>query len=298
MAILNKIQKYWSEEMNTIFPIITHETEQLPFYVTGIGEKQSQNHIVRETSFPNYQLAFVLNGEGNFSTDGKVYRVEKGKGFFFAPNTPHEYYPVTEPWTVRWIIFDGDKVLQILNMFGIGNSGVFSLPPSSKLENLLNEIYFVINSEDPYIQLKCSTLLFSLIYQWGEWISRRTPGMKSKKSGKIGAVLSFMEENFHLSLSLKDMADVIDVSTHFLCRLFKQHLNTTPFKYLLKLRVQKAKHLFFEYPELLVKEVSQKVGYTDISYFCSVFKEQEGITPSEFRKMHGIGLPLFQKADT
>jgi len=29
------------------------------------------------------------------------------------------------------------------------------------------------------------------------------------------------------------------------------------------------------------------VGYSDTSYFCAVFKKYEGITPVEFKRIHG-----------
>ncbi|MCX7842704.1 MAG: AraC family transcriptional regulator [Clostridia bacterium] len=32
--------------------------------------------------------------------------------------------------------------------------------------------------------------------------------------------------------------------------------------------------------------MSRQVGYNDVSYFCAVFRDNEGLTPSEFRKMY------------
>ncbi|WP_083809817.1 AraC family transcriptional regulator [Mahella australiensis] len=35
-----------------------------------------------------------------------------------------------------------------------------------------------------------------------------------------------------------------------------------------------------------IKEISHAVGYNDVSYFCSLFRKYEGMTPGAFRKTH------------
>ena len=52
--------------------------------------------------------------------------------------------------------------------------------------------------------------------------------------------------------------------------------------YLTELRVEKAKELL-EDMTINVKDISQKVGFRDSSYFTKVFKRITGVTPSEYR---------------
>ena len=34
---------------------------------------------------------------------------------------------------------------------------------------------------------------------------------------------------------------------------------------------------------MTLKEIAASTGFNDLSYFCSLFKKSEGITPTEFR---------------
>jgi YesN/AraC family two-component response regulator len=61
-----------------------------------------------------------------------------------------------------------------------------------------------------------------------------------------------------------------------------------PFEYLTGIRIQKAKEMLTGSGSFKLTEIARSSGYNDTSYFCAVFKEHEGVTPIEFRKLHGI----------
>ena len=70
-----------------------------------------------------------------------------------------------------------------------------------------------------------------------------------------------------------------------LCRLFKDCYRMRPFEYLAKVRIGQAKIMLAQ-EKYTVNEIAQIVGYNDCSYFCSVFKKHEGISPAEFRALN------------
>ena len=58
----------------------------------------------------------------------------------------------------------------------------------------------------------------------------------------------------------------------------------TPSRYVGELRLNMAKNLMQNNPELRVKNVAELVGFTDYFYFSRVFKSHEGVTPSQYIK--------------
>ncbi|NMA95197.1 MAG: helix-turn-helix domain-containing protein [Clostridiales bacterium] len=52
--------------------------------------------------------------------------------------------------------------------------------------------------------------------------------------------------------------------------------------------MEKAKGLLLSHPDIPFKIISEKIGYNSASYFSCIFREYENISPSEFRKIHGI----------
>ena len=97
--------------------------------------------------------------------------------------------------------------------------------------------------------------------------------------------IDYIDKNFRKELTLVELADLIDLSPQYLCRLFKEGLSLRPFEYLARKRIQQAKLLLLE-DKLNINEIAAEVGYNDCSYFCAVFKKHEMLSPAEFRSLH------------
>lgn len=55
--------------------------------------------------------------------------------------------------------------------------------------------------------------------------------------------------------------------------------------YLMKIRIDKAKELMVNSTEKLY-DIAASVGYSNSQYFSTIFKEMEGVSPSEYRSLH------------
>lgn len=70
----------------------------------------------------------------------------------------------------------------------------------------------------------------------------------------------------------------------YLCRLFRQKLNTTPHKYLTELRLQSAADALRTNTGSSISEVARLCGYSDPLYFSRMFKKRFGVSPREYAK--------------
>ncbi len=93
----------------------------------------------------------------------------------------------------------------------------------------------------------------------------------------------YLCENYRLDISLSEMAEHFGFSTEYLGKIFKAHTGQTPSKYLAKLRINEAKRLLINNPELEVQKIAELVGYNDNFYFSRTFKAQVGMHPSDYR---------------
>lgn len=273
--------------MKTVFPMVTGEEDKLPFFVKGIGIQQNQEHVTRPSGLPYYQWLHCVKGSGQLIVEGSIYRISEEMGFFLYPHIPHEYFAISEPWTTHWLIFDGPALDSLLDLLNMGKWNVFRLSSLQTIERLLDEIYLSICSENPLKLVECSSLLYQFLIKLKACTFTGSSSNAPAQYRQLQPVLNYMEQNYSLSPSLNSMASIINVTPHHLCRLFKRTLHMTPFQYLTRLRIQKAKEYLIQVPGATVKEVAQRVGYSDTSYFCAVFKKYEGITPVEFKRIHG-----------
>jgi transcriptional regulator GlxA family with amidase domain len=108
----------------------------------------------------------------------------------------------------------------------------------------------------------------------------RRPHMMDQR---VQHVVSFIRNNYQRKLTLREMADTVNLSTWWLCHLFKADLGTSPERFLAKVRLEKAKVLLEE-SFLSVKEIMADVGMSDAGHFSRSFKAAYGLTPAKWRE--------------
>lgn len=86
------------------------------------------------------------------------------------------------------------------------------------------------------------------------------------------------------SITLQMLADEMNVSKAYLCRVFKKYKNITPMDYFNHLKIKRACELICNFSSLPLQELSDKLGFNDVYYFSKVFKKITGLSPTSYRK--------------
>lgn len=262
------------------FPMIPDEDRRLPLCVYTAGyenffDECSDCQCYRPNGIPDHQFLFVTNGELTTVFDKKKLTVKENGFMYHSPHTRHEYIPTSFPIELYYVTFNTNNY----TIFELKN-GVFQLSNISGVVDIISKMIQL--QRDISYGKKASVLLYQLILELNEMISKKNTGNNSK----LQPVMDYLNENFTRELDLNTLAEVIDVTPEYFCRLFKKYYHMRPFEYVQRLRIQKAKNLMFENRNLSISEISQMVGYQHASYFIKLFKKQETITPMEFRMLY------------
>lgn len=94
--------------------------------------------------------------------------------------------------------------------------------------------------------------------------------------------VSFIQQNYDKKISLKDVAENLNLSKHYLCSVFKKETGDNVSYYINKLRIEKAKLLLHK-KDRKSKEIFEEVGYSNQQYFSKVFKKLTGMTVLEYK---------------
>ena len=92
-----------------------------------------------------------------------------------------------------------------------------------------------------------------------------------------------MEEHCNEPLTIADVASHLGVSASTLSHLFRERAGRTFLECLTRVRIHHAATLLAQ-EQLRVGEVAELVGYHDARHFCTLFKNEFGITPLQYRK--------------
>ncbi|XEC95577.1 response regulator [Paenibacillus tarimensis] len=98
----------------------------------------------------------------------------------------------------------------------------------------------------------------------------------------IQLALEYIHNHYKTNISLSDVASRLYLNPSYFSRIFHQEMGETFSKYVIHLRLKKAKALLRQTP-LRIYEIADEIGYKDVRHFVKTFKETEGVTPAEFR---------------
>jgi len=267
------------------FPVLTDLELNLPMYLTSAGGWVNQDRIDRPSGFHSFQWIQCLGGQGRLEIGGSQAEVSEGQGMLLHAGVPHRYYAVQEPWSVQWVTFQGSVVPELLERLHLRESGVYSVSEAASLHRRLEQAAELMSGNDPFRGYEGSALLYRLLLDLAKWAAFKTGGSRQQHLQTIAPMLRLIEERYADDLSLEELAGSLGVTPQYACALFRRSFAMRPFEYVTKFRLRRAKELLLADTGLPVAEVGRRVGYTHTSYFIKLFKQQEGITPSQFRRM-------------
>lgn len=93
----------------------------------------------------------------------------------------------------------------------------------------------------------------------------------------------YFRENFgDDSINREKVAQHLNISSAYLSEIFKKNTQKTIPQYLNELRIAKAKDLLMNTNQKIT-EIAFEVGFGTLDHFIRIFRDSEGITPTEFR---------------
>ena len=97
----------------------------------------------------------------------------------------------------------------------------------------------------------------------------------------------FIERHAFEKLTVADVAAEVGLSPFTVLRQFRAATGTTPYAYLLELRLKQAKRLLAK-SHASVESVAQAVGFDDLAHFSRWFRIRTGQSASAFRRESGL----------
>lgn len=98
----------------------------------------------------------------------------------------------------------------------------------------------------------------------------------------VRSAVRLMQRHVEDTISIAEIAEKVGMSPRQLERLFLRYLQTSPARYYLSLRIDRARELLL-YSDRPVLEVAIAAGFTSTSHFAHWFKKLQGVRPSQLR---------------
>ena len=92
----------------------------------------------------------------------------------------------------------------------------------------------------------------------------------------------YIDEHFRHIKHVDEVAYEVGISHEYMCRLYKQHAQTTPHAYYLLLKMNGAMHLL-QHSDKPLKAIAFEHGFATASAFSKAFKRVMGVSPKFVR---------------
>lgn len=95
---------------------------------------------------------------------------------------------------------------------------------------------------------------------------------------KLLEIVELMEANIEEPLETEDLAAIAGISRRQLERLFLKHLNSSPSRYYLTIRINRARKLLRQ-TSMMIIEVAEACGFVSTSHFSKCYRSFFGVPP-------------------
>ena len=273
--------------MNTVSISINNHTYLLN--IVKVGREYCRPDKKHENYVRTYHsLHFVLDGFGTLCVNGKKVILGAGSVFMLKSGEQCEYYPdALKPWSYVWVNFaECSSEYDINGLFG--QCGLTKDCPYvilSEYSQLADFFVQLANSYDGSAlqQINCQGYFFLII---GQLIAHRNIRSRVRSSMPYKdflRVVTYVNSNYPLNLSIKQIADDMGMSEKQLLTMFRKYIDMTPIDYINKFRISNACH-FLKTMNVGVEQAARMVGIDNPKYFTRMFVKWKGVSPREYKK--------------
>lgn len=123
--------------------------------------------------------------------------------------------------------------------------------------------------------------------------------MRNLRKNKICSIqvvkcIEYMHDNLHTRITIKNLAEHVQLNPSYLSRLFKKETGVTVSEYIRQLKIDAAKNMLI-YSDFSPSEIASILAFPDQSYFTEVFHKLVGVTPRQYQSMHLREISLTSK---
>jgi AraC-like DNA-binding protein len=228
-----------------------------------------------------YVLHCVHDGRGWIESGGGVRSVEAGDLFLIEKDTVNTFWAnPAEPWHYSWFGFGGALASRLCEQAGLSSkTPVKRVDPVRPVDELFRDLTKL--RDEPAKELLLTGQLYRVFGRLAEPEDASAP--KDDVGVHVRRAVAFLNARHAERIRLEDVAAHVGLDAKYLCRLFQQRLNMSPYRFLTDVRMRKACRLLRKQP-LGIAEVARSVGYQDPLLFSRMFKKTVGLSPSEYKE--------------
>lgn len=248
------------------------------------------------------EMLYVHEGAGTVVLDGETFPIRKGMLYFFRQYQLHHVFAnvsENQPYLRTILFFDPQLVDELLRPFnkryalfkalrrGQNKVKAFDLSSCSEVIERNYDNYQLLRSQGRGEDVEEIAMLIlrnldCMLRSSTAPLEHFQPAGERKTTGYAQQAMKWIDEHYHDSFHLDDLAAELHLSKFYLSKLFHEETGSTLKAYITAMRIRHACRLL-ETTAKSIEIIGSEVGIPNPSYFVQVFKQEVGTTPLKYR---------------
>lgn len=230
-----------------------------------------------------FELTYIDNGTMTTTVDGEQYDLNKLDLMIYSPGQFHtQGTGPKNSCSYLTVMFE----MECENPYLLTNRVYHA---HKEIYNALSNFIKVSNMENMYDDelMLCylkEILVYILQYDFKDDAQVSSSPMQERfESELLNEIIQYINAHIYEQFTIEEICHQFSVSRSSLQTLFKKNLKVAPKQYISNLKLNKGKLLIKESTHT-ISEISAMLGFTSVHYFSRKFKQEYGITPSDYAK--------------
>lgn len=236
-----------------------------------------------------FELTIVTGGEGIISTNGIQTNVKQGDIYLTLPCDIHKIESDNEkPLKYDFFAFKTSTSpfhQSLINIMEQYRSEYLRIIHEEKIDPLISNAIVELNSDNPFSKELLSAIFNQiLIYviRCFQNKSARVPTLhKSDAEILCYKLMNYIDTHLYTMKSLSELSNVTDYSYGYLSTLFKKTTSGSLTDYYRKKKLDAARLLLIE-GKLSATQISELLNYSTVYAFSKAFKQEYGVSPTNY----------------
>lgn len=277
------------------------------YRMKSFGEQTLDFH-----SHSEFEIYYFHDGDCKYLIHNKIYDLQPGDIIIMNGLTSHRANPSpfktyersVVHFSPSWIkpVIHSLQMPELLTPFKQMNNTLFRGQEEGERQTILTsmrEMDRLISDDGSYVneyngrkllrevEAEIKMMLVSLLVQIFKLSKKENQALTMKKNEKdvhVERIAEYINQHFKKKITLDELSAELNISKFYLSRLFKEITGTTVMDYVMTCRLNQARYELEMNAAKTLSEVAVASGFESPAHFSRFFKQQIGITPSEFRK--------------
>lgn len=249
--------------------------------VCGGVEQCRPDYVMRRDDFRYVSVEFVAAGRGHLVLNGKAHALRPGVAFSYGPGMPHRITTDPDaPMTKYFVDFTGRQAGDLIRQCGWLQNGAMQVSDPLAIVDVYESLLRSAQTGSPQSGDICLLLLRLLLLRVAE-LGVDLLNADDRALQTYRRCRACIDTDFAALKTLTDIARACHLDHAYLCRLFRRFAGTTPYKYLMRHKMNHAAERL-QHSNMLVKEVADELRFADAFHFSRCFKAVHGLAPQRF----------------